>query len=81
MSARPQGSFVDSVAMRTRLLVAFGSLIAVIAAFQMWYFPGRQVGQARRERAGHVGKQQGGDEAAGEKSDECLHGPQAGAAT
>ncbi len=48
MSPRAQ-SFVDSMAMRTRLLVAFGSLIAVIAAFQMWYFPDRQVSQARED--------------------------------
>jgi hypothetical protein len=48
MSPRVQ-SFVDSVAMRMRLLVTFGLLIVVIAAFQMWYFPGRQVGQARED--------------------------------
>ncbi len=46
----PQGqSFVDSVAMRTRLLVTFGVLIALIAVFQMWYFPSRQVSQARED--------------------------------
>ncbi|HXY41599.1 MAG TPA: methyl-accepting chemotaxis protein [Vicinamibacteria bacterium] len=48
MSLRVQG-FVDGLAMRTRLLVAFGSLIAVIAVFQAWYFPARQVSQAREE--------------------------------
>jgi len=42
-------SFVDSVAMRTRLIVAFGSLIVVIAAFQIWYFPSRQVQQAEAD--------------------------------
>jgi hypothetical protein len=42
-------SFVDSVAMRTRLLVAFGLLIVVIATFQMWYFPARQGQQARED--------------------------------
>jgi uncharacterized protein YoxC len=42
-------SFVDSVAMRTRLLATFGVLIVVIAAFQMWYFPARQVEQARED--------------------------------
>jgi len=48
VSPRVQG-FVDSTAMRTRLLVAFGSLIAVIAVFQAWYFPDRQVSQARED--------------------------------
>ena len=38
--------FVDSVAMRTRLLVAFGSLVVALAAFEAWYFPARQVQQA-----------------------------------
>ncbi len=42
-------SYVDSVAMRQRILLAFGSLIALIAAFQMWYFPSRQAGQARED--------------------------------
>jgi methyl-accepting chemotaxis protein len=42
-------TFVDSVAMRTRLLLTFGSLIVVIAGFQMWYFPDRQVTQARED--------------------------------
>jgi hypothetical protein len=42
-------NFVDSVAMRTRLLVTFGALIVVIALFQMWYFPGRQVAQAQQD--------------------------------
>jgi hypothetical protein len=42
-------SFVDSVAMRTRLLVAFGLLIVVIAAFQRWYFPMRQEEQATKD--------------------------------
>jgi methyl-accepting chemotaxis protein len=41
--------FVDSVAMRQRLLLTFGSLILVIALFQMWYFPSRQVDQARQD--------------------------------
>ncbi|HZM52372.1 MAG TPA: methyl-accepting chemotaxis protein [Vicinamibacteria bacterium] len=41
--------FVDSVAMRTRLLLIFGALIVVIALFQMWYFPSQQVAQAERD--------------------------------
>ncbi len=48
MSAKMH-NFVDSVAMRTRLLLAFGTLIVAIAAFQMWYFPSRQVSQARED--------------------------------
>jgi methyl-accepting chemotaxis protein len=46
MSTR-NSSFGDSVAMRARLLIAFGTLIAVIAAFQVWYFPARQAQQAK----------------------------------
>lgn len=42
-------SFVDSIALRTRLLLTFGALTIVIAAFQMWYFPARQVAQARED--------------------------------
>jgi Methyl-accepting chemotaxis protein (MCP) signalling domain len=41
--------FVDSVAMRTRLLLIFGALIVVIALFQMWYFPSQQVAQAEQD--------------------------------
>jgi methyl-accepting chemotaxis protein len=48
LSSRGRG-FVDSMAMRTRLILAFGSLIAVIAGFQMWYFPASQVRQARED--------------------------------
>jgi len=43
------GGFVDSVAMRLRLLLIFGALIVVIALFQMWYFPSRQVAQAEQD--------------------------------
>ena len=42
-------ALLDSVAMRMRLLLIFGSLILVIAAFQTWYFPSRQVAQARED--------------------------------
>jgi hypothetical protein len=44
-----RGGFVDSVAMRLRLLLIFGALIVVIALFQMWYFPSRQVAQAESD--------------------------------
>ena len=44
-----RGGFVDSVAMRLRLLLIFGALIVVIALFQMWYFPSRQVAQAEQD--------------------------------
>jgi methyl-accepting chemotaxis protein len=39
--------FGDSTAMKTKLSLIFGSLIAVIAAFQMLYFPYKQVRQAK----------------------------------
>ena len=42
-------NFVDSVAMRTRLLATFGALIVAIAAFQWWYFPMRQMEQAKND--------------------------------
>jgi hypothetical protein len=48
MSSRMQ-SFVDGVAMQTRLLATFGLLIVVIASFQMWYFPAQQVDLARED--------------------------------